>query len=255
MSDSYVQSVTRAFSILELLREHPKGLGVSDIAEKLDLSTTTAHRLVNTLIACKVVEQNGDNRHYRLAPYLLLYSKAVLDRFDFISSSRPYLGELSKAVGETVFMGILDDFELVYVDHVDSLDHALRLTPQIGRRHSAHATALGKVLLANLPANMFEMYFSSTNQLPRLTDNTITDPVMLRQELALTRQRGYALDNEESETGICCIAMPVNNIEGQTVAAVSISGPATRIRKKGLETNLKDVLEAALAKISQLTIV
>jgi IclR family KDG regulon transcriptional repressor len=255
MSDSYVQSVTRAFSILELLREHPKGLGVSDIAEKLDLSTTTAHRLVNTLIACKVVEQNGDNRHYRLAPYLLLYSKAVLDRFDFISSSRPYLGELSKAVGETVFMGILDDFELVYVDHVDSLDHALRLTPQIGRRHSAHATALGKVLLANLPASVIEVYFSGTEQLERLTDNTITDPAALRQELALTCQRGYALDNEESETGICCIAMPVRNVEGQTVAAVSISGPATRIRKKGLETELKDELEAALAKVSQLTIV
>jgi DNA-binding IclR family transcriptional regulator len=255
MSDSYVQSVTRAFSILELLREHPTGLGVSDIAEKLGLSTTTAHRLVNTLIACKVVEQNGDNRHYRLAPYLLLYSKAVLDRFDFISSSRPYLGELSKVVGETVFMGILDDFELVYVDHVDSLDHALRLTPQIGRRHSAHATALGKVLLANLPASVVEMYFNGVGQLPRLTDNTITDPTALRQELALTRERGYALDNEESETGICCIAMPVCSVEGQVVAAVSISGPATRIRKKGLETELKDELETALAKISQLTIV
>lgn len=255
MSDSHVQSIIRAFSILELLREHPKGLGVSEIAEELNLSTTTAHRLVNTLIACKVVEQNGDNRYYRLAPYLLLYSKAVLDRFDFISSSRPYLGELSKATGETVFMGILDDFELVYVDHVDSLDHALRLTPQIGRRHPAHATALGKTLLANLSTNRLEMYFSSISELSQLTDNTITDPTLLREELDITRERGYALDNEESEAGICCIAMPVCNIEGRAVAAVSISGPLTRMRMKGLQTDLKDDLEATLAKISQLTIV
>lgn len=255
MSDNHVQSVTRAFSILDLLREHPTGMGVSEIAELLELSTTTAHRLVNTLIACKVVEQNGDNRHYRLAPYLLLYSKAVLDRFDFISSSRPYLGELSKAAGETVFMGVLDDFELVYVDHVDSLDHALRLTPQIGRRHSAHCTALGKAMLANLPPDLLEMYFNGITELSRLTDNTITDPVLLRQELTHIRECGYALDNEESETGICCIAMPVCNIEGQVVAAVSISGPATRMRKKGLESDLKDKLETALARISQLTIV
>ena len=251
MTKNSVQSVKRAFLILDLLRDNGAGMGVSDVANALGLSTTTAHRLLQTLVACKAVQQDPNNRYYSLSPYMLLYGKAVLDRFDFIRSAHPLLGELSKTVGETVFMGILDDFDLVYVDHVDSLDHVLRMTPQIGRRHTSHTTSLGKVLLANLDPGQIQT-FLSRGELPRLTENTITNPEELKKELETVRQNGYAVDREETEIGICCVGAPIFGVDGRVVAAISVSGPSSRLRKKGLETFLKDNVQYTAARISQL---
>lgn len=129
---------------------------------------------------------------------MLLYSKAILDQIDLRERAHPLLGELSREAGETVFMGILDAFELVYIDHVDSLDHGLRMTPQIGRRQDAHTTALGKVLLANLSPQQREE-FLATGPFPRRTENSITNPEDLRKELERVRLRGYALDRQDSE--------------------------------------------------------
>jgi len=248
-----VQSVERAFRILDLLRANSKGMGVIEIAKSLDLSTTTTHRLLQTLMNLRAVQQEPGNRHYSLAPQMLLYGKAVLDRFDFIRSAHPLLGEISKTVGETVFMGILDNYDLVYVDHVDSLDHVLRMTPQIGRRQPSHCTALGKVLLANLPEERLEA-FLNRKSLPRMTENTITDPQDLRRELDAVRRKGYALDREETEVGICCVAAPIRRPDGRVVAALSVSGPATRLRKKGLKTFLREKVQETASRISQLIV-
>ena len=251
MTKNSVQSVKRAFLILDLLRDNGAGLGVTDVANALGLNTTTTHRLLQTLVGCKGVQQDPNNRYYSLSPYMLLYGRAVLGQFDFIRSAHPLLGELSKTVGETVFMGTLDDFDLVYVDHVDSLDHVLRMTPQIGRRHTSHTTSLGKVLLANLDPDQLQT-FLSRGELPRLTENTITNPEDLRKELEAVRRNGYAVDREETETGICCVAAPVFRADGRVVAAISVSGPSPRLRKKGLETFLKDNVQSTAARISQL---
>jgi DNA-binding IclR family transcriptional regulator len=198
--------------------------------------------------------QQDDNRHYRLAPNMLLYGKTMLDRYDFIGTAHPLLGELSKTVSETVFMGILDDCELVYVDHVDSLDHNLRMTPQIGRRQAAHCTALGKMLLANLPPIVLDA-FLGRNELPSATENTITDPDELRDALRVIHEQGYAFDFEEAETGICCVAAPIVNLEGDVVASISVSGPATRVKKKGLDTFLRNSVQRTAEQISRLTII
>jgi len=226
-----VQSVERAFRILDLLRANS----------------------IQTLMNLRAVQQEPGNRHYSLAPQMLLYGKAVLDRFDFIRSAHPLLGEISKTVGETVFMGILDNYDLVYVDHVDSLDHVLRMTPQIGRRQPSHCTALGKVLLANLPEERLEA-FLNRKSLPRMTENTITDPQDLRRELDAVRRKGYALDREETEVGICCVAAPIRRPDGRVVAALSVSGPATRLRKKGLKTFLREKVQETASRISQLIV-
>jgi len=246
-----VQAVSRAFLILDLLRDSKEGMRLGEIAAAAGLNTTTTHRLLRTLMGCKVVQQDARTRLYSLSPYILVYGRAVLNRFDFIRRAHPLLGELSKAVGETVFMGILDGFDLVYVDHVDSLDHVLRLTPQIGRRHTSHTTALGKVLLAHLDPDTLETFLSNT-KLPKLTENTITDPGALRKELEAIRRKGYAMDREETETGICCVAAPVRQGDGRVVAAISISGPSPRLKKKGLETFLREQVQATAAKVSQL---
>lgn len=247
-----VQSVERAFLLLDILRESKGGLGIVNLAEAAGLKTTTTHRLLQTLAHIGVVQQDPNTRCYLLSPQILLYGKAVLDRFDFVKSAHPLLGELSKTAGETVFMGIHDNFELVYVDHVDSLDHVLRMTPQIGRRQPLHSTALGKVLLSHLPEDSLELYLEA-KPLVRLTENTITDPAALRLELYRVREQGYSLDLEETEVGICCVGAPVWGASDQVIAAISVSGPATRMRKKGLETALRQQVRTTAEQVSKIS--
>lgn len=248
-----VNSVRRAFLILNLLRDNGRGMGVSEIARHLQLNGSTIHRLLQTLISCHVVQQDPATRNYYLGPQLLSYGAAVLDRFDFIQMARPFLTELSNEVQELTSIGILDNFELVYIDYVDASDRVMRMMPPIGRREYAHCTALGKVLLANLPPD-FLAKFLGERKLPRRTENTITDPENLEGVLKTVLQKGYAYDQEETETGICCVAAPINNTSGKVVAAMSISGPATRMWKKGLETTLRDKVLSTANEVSKLTI-
>jgi IclR family transcriptional regulator, KDG regulon repressor len=254
MENGQVQSITRAFQILNLLRDHRNGLGVKNISIALNLTVSTVHRLLKTLIECKAVAQDPVNRSYYLAPQMLLYGKAVLDRFDFIREAHPILGELSKEIQETVFMGIIDDGQLVYVDHVDSLDHILRMPPQIGRRQAAYSTALGKAILAYLPTDRQQQYIHMTEFQP-FTPNTICDPDRLIFELQKIKATGFAIDNQESETGICCVAAPIFNLNGEVVAAISTSGPLPRMEMKGLDSALKERVVATAKKISSLVIV
>lgn len=248
-----VQSVERAFLILDFLRENGAGMGITRIASEVDLNTTTTHRLLRTLIYLDVVQQDPSSRTYKLAPKTLLYGKAVLDSYDFVKDAHPFLGELSKTVGETVFMGIHDSFELVYISHVDSLDHVLRMTPQIGRRQPLHCTSLGKVLLSFMNSKLLQEYFSIC-ELTRRTKNTITNPELLKEELEIIQLRGFALDMEETEIGIKCVAAPIWRGNDQVVAAVSVSGPATRMEIKGLATSLRENVQLTSKKISQIII-
>lgn len=248
--DSSVQSVERGFRILELFRTQGRALGISEIAQALELSTTTVHRLLKTLIVCHAVKQDEQTHLYDLNDHMLLYGKAVLNRFNFLASVHPILGDLSKRVGETVFMGILDDqFDLIYIDQVDSLDHPLRMTPQIGLRQPAHCTSLGKVLLAGLEQQRVAPFLARKN-FPRKTEFTITTASELSRELEKIRQAGFALDREEMENGICCVAAPVLNSRA-TIAAISISGPSSRMRSKGLETALSKEVTQAAGRISR----
>jgi DNA-binding IclR family transcriptional regulator len=249
-SNNTAQSVERAFGVLNVLRDAASPLSVSDISRLLTLSPPTVHRFLTTLRKCKVVEQDPETRRYRLGLELLLYSKAVLDRFDWRNRAHPLLGELSKEVGETVFMGVLDDDDLVYVDQVDSLDHTLRMTPQIGRRQDAHCTAMGKVLLAHLDFCRLKEFLTKA-RLPRRTKETITSSQELRKVLEKVRTSGYAVDHQEAEVGICCVAAPVVGIGGAVMAAISVSGPSERLEQKGLETRLRGAVQATAVRISQ----
>jgi IclR family transcriptional regulator, KDG regulon repressor len=248
--DGSVQSIERGFQILELLRLQGRAIGVSEMANILGLSTTTVHRLLKTLKSCRAVQQDPQTHLYDLNDHLLLYGKAVLNRFNFLGSVHPILGELSKRVGETVFMGILDDqFDLIYIDQVDTLDHPLRMTPQIGLRQPAHSTSLGKVLLANLQGEKLANFLSRESY-PKKTEFTITTAQELSKELEKVRQVGFALDQEEMENGICCVAAPIHNSHG-TIAAISVSGPSSRMRAKGLDAMLSKEICATAVKVSQ----
>ncbi len=248
-----VKSVKRAFLILNLLGENGQGLGVNEIARLLQLNSTTTHRLLRTLISVNAVQQDPKTRQYFLGPKLVWLGSAVLERYDFIQTARTFLTELSSEIQELTSLGILDKFELVYIDYVDASDRGLRMTPPIGRREYAHCTALGKVLLAHLSEDDLETFFKE-KELPRLTDNTITTKNNLRKALEEIRNQGYSFDREETESGICCVSAPIFNTSGDIVAAVSISGPKTRMHQKGFETHLRDKIVLTAAEISKQTL-
>lgn len=248
--ESTAQSVERAFAILDQLRDAPRSVSLQELARSTDLSTTTVHRLLATLKKCEAVDQEPESRKYRLSLKMLLYGKAALDRYDWRTRTHSILGQLAKDVGETAFMGTLDHLDLVYIDHVDSLDHELRISPQIGRRQDAHTTAMGKVLLAHLREDVIERYLQQPS-LPRRTQHSITDPKLLRTELARVRASGYAVDRQESEIGISCVAAPIYRSDGSVMLAISVSGPNERLQLKGLESTVKDMVTVTAARIAE----
>ena len=160
----------------------------------------------------------------------------LLSQLDLRREAEPFLKDLAEKTKETVHLVFLDRTEIVYIDKVEA-DHGqggLRMASRIGLRNPAHSSAVGKVLLSDLPEEMLNEILQGKG-LPRRTGNTITEIDPLKEHLKLVRRQGYAIDDEENEEGIRCVGAPIYNEAGKAVAAVSVSGPAFRITKKGFK--------------------
>jgi DNA-binding IclR family transcriptional regulator len=183
---------------------------------------------------------------------LVELGQLLLSQLDLRKEAEPFLRDLAERIRETVHLVFLDRDEIVYIDKVetDQNPSGLRMASRVGLRNPAHSCAVGKVLLADLPEEGLNNFIKGKG-LPKRTENTITNPTPLKEHLNLVRAQGYAIDDEENEKGIRCVAAPIRNEVGRAVAAVSISGPAFRITKKVIQESLKkEVMETAL-KISQ----
>jgi DNA-binding IclR family transcriptional regulator len=164
----------------------------------------------------------------------------------------PYMMRLRSEFGETVNLARLDFDRIVYLDVVES-EHALRLCEQKGGREYAHASALGKVILAFSAESVVNGLLESV-QLPKLTDRTITDPGEFRKEMARVRQRGFALDREEARVMACCVAAPILCRDGSALAALSISGPSSRFnpsKDRKVSQRLMDATAEISAKLAE----
>jgi DNA-binding IclR family transcriptional regulator len=140
---------------------------------------------------------------------------------------RPFLEQLARETGETASLAVLDGEHAVYIEQVVS-QNVIKGIPPTGSKLDLHCTAVGKVLLSSLSKETFERLVHE-HGLPRRTANTIVDPVELCKELARVREQGYALDNEETEPGGRCVAAPIRDVQGRVIAAISITGPTTRL--------------------------
>lgn len=238
-----VQSVDRALTILEILKDSGEGIGVTELGGRVGLHKSTVYRLLATLARRGYVEQDPVTERYSLGLKLVELGSAVLERLELRDLARPYLKELMEASQEVVHLVVLQDGEVVYIDKVEC-PGPVKMYSQLGRRVPAHATAVGKVLLAFLPPESREAIIA--RGLPALTPNTITDPERLRAELERIRERGYAFDCEENELGIRCVAGPIFSHAGQVVAAFSISGLAMRLTLGRMEELAKLVRKVSL---------
>ncbi|AXI07748.1 IclR family transcriptional regulator [Oceanobacillus zhaokaii] len=219
---SNVQVISRAAKILRTLRNHPKGLSLSQIAKEVGLARSTVQRIVNTLEQENFVAQASANGGIRLGPEIAMLAAAV--HSDLREEIRPHLIQLSNQVNETVDLSVLDNGKVLFVDQIIAA-HPLQATSQPGAAFPLHCTANGKAILASLPLNEVEKLLPE--QLTRFNDKTITHRDELLKELEVIRKEGVAFAREEHIHGICAVGAVVYDSLGN-LSAVSIPLPSTR---------------------------
>ncbi|MFF8960176.1 IclR family transcriptional regulator [Streptomyces sp. NPDC014894] len=221
-SSGGVQSLERAFDLLERMADAGGEVGLSELSASSGLPLPTIHRLMRTLVACGYVRQQP-NRRYALGPRLIRLGESASRLLG--TWARPHLARLVEETGETANMALLDGDEIVYVAQVPS-KHSMRMFTEVGRRVLPHSTGVGKALLAGSAPDDVRALLRRTG-MPAATDRTITTPEAFLQALELVRHHGYAVDDNEQEIGVRCLAVPVP--DSPTAAAISISGPAGRV--------------------------
>lgn len=249
-----VQTIERMSSIFDALGQNSQGMSVKNLSEKVNLPMGTTHRLLTSLAYFGFVTQDLVSKQYHLGFKLVELGNALLNQLDLRTVARLHLINLAQMANETVHLVILDQEKVLYLDKVESEENpsGLRMASKVGMRISAHSCAVGKVLLAALSKKELKK-FTKVRDLPKRTKKTITDADQFMAHLELVRTQGYAIDDEENEPGIRCVAAPICNELGHVIAAISISGPTIRItRKKVLNTFKDQVMDAALEISRQL---
>lgn len=235
-------SVLRAFDALGDIASSPDGRrSLTQIADHLSVSKSTAHRYLTTLEGLGVVERD-ERETYRLGLRLVELAGAVLAENDLRREALAELETLAQSTMETAHLAVPSGNEVFYLAKVDS-PHSIRMFSRIGARMPMHCTALGRSILAHWPEERVDEVLSQG--LPRRTPNTITDPDELRSNLALVRQRGFAIDEEENEPGLRCVGAPVFDLTGVVVGAISIAGPTTRVTPEVALALAPAVMQAA----------
>ncbi|GGV29887.1 IclR family transcriptional regulator [Streptomyces griseoflavus] len=238
-----VQSLERAFDLLERMADAGGEVGLSELSASSGLPLPTIHRLMRTLVTCGYVRQQP-NRRYALGPRLIRLGESASRLLG--TWARPYLARLVDETGETANMALLDGDEVVYVAQVPSR-HSMRMFTEVGRRVLPHSTGVGKALLSGFPPEEVRALLGRTG-MPAATDRTITTPEGFLAALEEVRRQGYAIDDNEQEIGVRCLAVPVP--DSPTAAAISISGPAGRVTESATE-RIVPVLRQVAVELSQ----
>ena len=220
-----VQSLGRAFELLERLADSGGELGLSQLAAMTGLPPPTIHRIMRTLVARGYARQEP-SRRYALGPRLIRLGEVAGRTMG--SSAMTYLTEVAAEIGETANLAMLEGDAAVYLAQVPSR-HSMRMFTEVGRRVMPHCTGVGKALLSELQPAVARAMISRTG-MPAQTERTIVDVEALMVELDAIRERGYAVDDGEQEIGVRCVAVPVKGIPARI--ALSVSGPSARVTRE-----------------------
>ncbi|KLU63429.1 transcriptional regulator KdgR [Peptococcaceae bacterium CEB3] len=236
-----IQSVERAILILELFSNRDSELALSEISHRLSLNKSTAFGILSTLEHYNFVQKASDTGKYKLGIKLLELGNMVLEQMDLRQIARPYLDELVAKFSETSHLAVLDGYEVVYIDKVDS-DRSIRMNSEVGSRRPGYCTGVGKAILSYLPDDQWKKHLPPS--LEKFTPNTIISQESLLEEMKHIRQKGFSEDNEEIEEGLSCVGVPIFNQGNQVIASISVSGPTARLPKEKMmqiAEELKDV--------------
>lgn len=238
-----VQSVDRTLDIIEALSAAPGGLNLSELAPRVSLHPSTAHRLLAALAARGYAQKNPASGKYRLTLRLFEVGSRVANETGLLSLSRPCLESLRERTEETIHLVVRDDCETVYLYKEGAGGAEVRMGSSVGSRYPMYCTGVGKSILALLPEVEVERIWNAAPA-TRFTDHTIVTLDALRGELAHVRAAGYAVDREEHEQGVSCVAAAVRDFEGNPIAAVSVSVPAYRFNAQTEQTFAPLIVEA-----------
>jgi DNA-binding IclR family transcriptional regulator len=217
-------------------------MGISEISRKTGYPKSKVHRVLLTMAKRGYVRKEPQTDRYQVSLRFFALGGVALNKLESKQVATPFLEKLRDASGETAHLAVMDETGVFYIDKIESAQ-SIRMYSYIGRRAPIHCTGVGKVLLAYQPEHEVDALLSSG--LKRYTEHTITDGKKLKEELAKIRRLGYGVDNEELELGLFCIAAPIRNHLGQTVAAVSISGPGVRLTRSKIREFIPLVIRVA----------
>ena len=235
-----VKSASRVLDLLEIVSAHEAGLSFTTLQQLTAFPKSSLHALLGVLTARGYLDLDETSRLYTLGVKVWQNGQSYLKSRDLVREARPVMDAIANAINETVQLARLDGSENVYLAKVDST-HPLRLQSEVGARLSAHATGLGKALLACLPDDEVRARFGD-KPLPRMTPGTIVTMAELTQELHRIRHWGFAVDDQEYTPGLFCIAVPIRDHRGQAIAAISVSVPLLRLELR--------LLAPALARLA-----
>lgn len=245
---SNVQTIDRLHMILNCFSEQEPQLSMTEISQRIGLTTSTTHRLMSSMEQHGMLSRSPDGKAYLLG-YRFTYWASIVEKSNTLQKqARPLLESLSKTTGETAVLMIRDSHWAVCIDRVDS-SQSLRLAMDIGKRIPLHAGSSAKIFLAFMPQTEIEAYIENQG-LPQVATNTITDKTALLKELAQVREAGYATSFEERDPDAAGLTVPIFNGADQIIAAIGIVGPVSRLTSELMRSHLP-ILKATAEKLSQ----
>jgi DNA-binding IclR family transcriptional regulator len=247
--DYRIQAVDHAISILEAFLGDEEEYGVTELSKKLNLPKNNIFRLLATLEQRGLIEQNRSSGNYRLGLKIFEIGQVYRSRIGLLKHARPILEDLEAKCNETVYLGIMQEGMVVYVDMVET-SCPVRIVSKMGRRVPAYCTAIGKAQLAYETIDELELIFEKVGFTHR-AKNTIQDKETLLKELKEVVRLGYAVDNEEYEEGVVCVGAPVFDYTKQVVAGICISAPKPRMTSMRIEIELSSLVIEAGKEISR----
>jgi DNA-binding IclR family transcriptional regulator len=250
--DGYsVRAVVRAVQLLELLQgSGERGASLQELSKRSGLAKASVYRILRTLAGAALVERLPGSERYRLGVRCLEFGQAYLEQIDFRREALPVMERLREEFNETVHLAVLDDrLRVVYLEKLDSAHAVGIMMSRVGRTAPSYCTGLGKALLAARPDDPVAL-LEDWGELQAHTANTIHEPAKLRAELERIRSTGYALDLEEHENGVRCVAAAIPGVLGGLAGALSIAGPAQRMPEKLLRGKLAAAVVSAAGEVA-----
>ena len=238
-----VQSLGRAFGILEQVAHHREGIGLAELSKLVGLHNSTTFHLAKTMVSLGYLRQEKDSKRYRIGRPLFALAASALDEIEMVNVATPILEELSRETGESAHFAVRMGDAVVVIARTSG-PGAFQLTDRVGVVRPAHCTALGKIILASLRQDQLSRFLERIDMKPS-TRKSITDTAVLVREIAEIKRTGIAFDDGEFNPEVRCVAVPVTDFTGQVIGALGISGPIWRLSNQALHNSAQTVQAAA----------
>jgi DNA-binding IclR family transcriptional regulator len=243
-----VQSLGRAFAILEEVARHREGIGLADLSKLVGLHNSTTFHLAKTMVSLGYLRQEKETKRYRVGRPLFALAASALDEIEMVNVATPVLEELSRETSESSHFAVRMGDAVVVIARTSG-PGAFQLTDRVGVVRPAHCTALGKIILASLRPDQLKRFLERVDMKPS-TEKSITDVAVLLREIAEIRRTGIAFDDGEFNPEVRCVAVPVTDFTGQVIGALGISGPIWRLSNQALH-NSAQIVQGAAARLSR----